>query len=370
MIEIVFEFNKVREFHQLHIFSNNQFTRDVAVFKVARVFFSIGGDIYNEDFVEHVTMEDPIIEEPRNVTVQLHRRVAKFVKVQLNFAAKWIMISEVNFASSVARGNYSAEVAKYPVVKKPTEISIDLNEKKDRKISASSAKPDAPSPATNDDDTEATFMPVVIGILTAVILLLAAIILFIVNRNRQRKWLSVQMNEDGSEILGAEKVTLANNSLEGDASNTYPFNYAHRGFAVHSDSSSANSSTQRHQAHLIPKLDDNYNTPHRSVHATPLAVRVHSNSVTPRSGRKTLPPPPRLQVPPPPPTALLSEEAVYTEPGTYVEPYRALRYSPYYSYGPMFSEVEESLMKQSLLSGNSCLTFANLPSILLFVVYF
>ena len=66
-------------------------------------------------------------------------------------------------------------------------------------------------------------------------------------------------------------------------------------------------------------------------------------------------PPPMLHVPPPPPLPppngsnqlTTEEEAVYTEPGvaSYTEPYRAMRYSPYYGYGPVLSEIENSLMK-------------------------
>ena len=71
-----------------------------------------------------------------------------------------------------------------------------------------------------------------------------------------------------------------------------------------------------------------------------------------------------LHVPPPPPlpppngsnqltcgsnqlTNTEEEEAVYTEPGvaSYTEPYRAMRYSPYYGYGPVLSEIENTLMK-------------------------
>ncbi len=44
-------------------------------------------------------------------------------------------------------------------------------------------------------------MPVAVGVLTSVVLLLAAVILFIVNRSRRRrmrsKWMAVQLNETG-----------------------------------------------------------------------------------------------------------------------------------------------------------------------------
>jgi discoidin domain receptor family member 2 len=40
-----------------------------------------------------------MIERARNVTVKLHGRIGKYVKLQLWFAAKWIMLSEISFDS-------------------------------------------------------------------------------------------------------------------------------------------------------------------------------------------------------------------------------------------------------------------------------
>jgi discoidin domain receptor family member 2 len=40
-----------------------------------------------------------MIERARNVTVKLHSRIGKYVKLQLWFAAKWIMLSEISFDS-------------------------------------------------------------------------------------------------------------------------------------------------------------------------------------------------------------------------------------------------------------------------------
>lgn len=44
-------------------------------------------------------MEDRIFENSRNETIKLHHRIGRFVKLQMSFAAKWIMISEVMFDS-------------------------------------------------------------------------------------------------------------------------------------------------------------------------------------------------------------------------------------------------------------------------------
>ena len=109
-MEIIFEFETIQEFHSIELYCNNQFTREISVFKELRAFFSIGGDIFSDDSVSYTPMTDEIFEEPRNITAKLHRRVGRFVKIQLYFGSKWLLVSEVSFDSSTARGNYSLEV--------------------------------------------------------------------------------------------------------------------------------------------------------------------------------------------------------------------------------------------------------------------
>ena len=394
MVEITFEFDRVREFHLIHVFTNNQFSRDVAVFKKAEIDFSIGGETYPGEPVEHNPMEDSIFEEPRNVSVKLHRRVGKFLKVKLYFSAKWIMISEVSFESSIARGNYEAEKSGREEIDEEAAI-VDDDEKLPRKdgvdqqqqhhhrvksVESSSTAATSSKKASDEDKTgedDSALMPIIVGVMTAVIVLLGVVIFFIVSRSRQRqkKWLSAPINEEGSEILTAsEKITLSS------ASNAYPFNggaAAHQqqqqqqhfgtvlGTTASSDTGSSGHSSGR-MLHILPKLDDNYNTPvHAGGNMTPRTTARHPHTTnvtaspfynngssiirTPSGTRKTFPPAPRLQVPPPPPHPPTDEEAVYTEPGTYTEPYRAVRYSPYYGYGPVVAE--DALMKQALLSG-------------------
>ncbi|KAK9499619.1 hypothetical protein O3M35_002632 [Rhynocoris fuscipes] len=61
--------------------------------------FSVGGVYYYGGPITYTYMEDRIFEHSRNVSIKLHRRVGKFVKLQLHFANRWIMISEVIFDS-------------------------------------------------------------------------------------------------------------------------------------------------------------------------------------------------------------------------------------------------------------------------------
>ena len=375
-IEILFEFDDIREFFEMHIYTNNQFERDVAVFREARVLFSVGGDIFSQEPVIHEPMEDAIFQEPRNVTVKLHRRVAKFIKLQLFFAAKWLMISEVSFESSVARGNYTVEtimndintdegsmVKKEDGASKPFKDSNDVNNEDSNEVLSSSASSKESGAQSQNDSA---FMPIVIGVLVSVIVLLAAIIFFIVSKAKRKKGRLTRGLGVTGNLMTSEKMAL-NGPTSGDTA--YQFNYKEQGFAMATTSSDTGSSGHSsHRNHLLPKLDDNYNTPHHAM-LTPRQVRAaqvggaffstqqrFNGQGTPRSARKTnfLPPAPRLQVPPPPedpPPVPYPHESVYTEPNNYTEPYRAMRYSPYYGYGPVLNEIEDSLMKQSLLSG-------------------
>ncbi|KAJ8935350.1 hypothetical protein NQ314_012879 [Rhamnusium bicolor] len=109
-IEIKFEFDKVREFSSVHIYCNNQFTKDVQVFSIAKVMFSIGGKRFNKgEPITYEYIEDRIFETARNITIKLHHRVGRFVKLQFFFASKWILISEISFDSVVAHGNFTVE---------------------------------------------------------------------------------------------------------------------------------------------------------------------------------------------------------------------------------------------------------------------
>ena len=113
----------------------------------------------------------------------------------MEFASKWIMISEVTFDSSVARGNYSVE-SEADVREAEGAATAEAPMLKDQ-VAASPTDLKAASAATSggsdNESAQSAFMPIVIGVLTAVILLLAAVIFFIVNKTRQRKQQFVQL---------------------------------------------------------------------------------------------------------------------------------------------------------------------------------
>lgn len=98
-VEILFEFDQVRNFSAAYFYANNMHTKEVAVFLAARIWFSVGGKHFSHPPVNFSYMPDPFLEEARNVTMNLYYRVGKFVKVELTFGAKWMLISEVAFSS-------------------------------------------------------------------------------------------------------------------------------------------------------------------------------------------------------------------------------------------------------------------------------
>ena len=83
-----------------------------------QVHFSIGGQIYPGEPIVFRPQEDRIFENSRNISLKLHHRVGRFVKLRLHFPpppARWILISEVSFRSEPATRNYTTEVDGSPV---------------------------------------------------------------------------------------------------------------------------------------------------------------------------------------------------------------------------------------------------------------
>lgn len=99
-VEILLEFDRVRNFSAVVLHANNFYKKEVQVFAHAKVYFSIGGRHFSQEAVHYNYMPDTVLEHARDVTIKLHHRLAKFLRVQLYFASRWIMISEISFDSS------------------------------------------------------------------------------------------------------------------------------------------------------------------------------------------------------------------------------------------------------------------------------
>ncbi|GLH05407.1 Tyrosine-protein kinase transmembrane receptor Ror [Gryllus bimaculatus] len=294
-VEIKFEFDRVREFTAVHLYCNNQFTRDVQVFSEANILFSVGGKFFSGEPITYTYIEDRIFESSRNISIKLHHRVGRFVKLQLHFAAKWIMLSEVTFDSDIAHGNFSPEVA--PAQEPPLQSDVYVERK-------SPAGPASEVPVSTAKEEDHTYMAVVIGVLMAVIFLLAVAIYLIVSRHRQRKCFASPL---------AAKPTLA----------------AHSGCSNSGDKGSA------------------------------FAASYGGSSVEDGYGAGTLPlQPPPPPPPPPPPADLLLEHMLDVKLDDYQEPYQALKYAPYYSYSAVVMEMRDALSKGSAVPSDTSYDYA------------
>ncbi|GIY47959.1 discoidin domain-containing receptor 2 [Caerostris darwini] len=160
-IEILFTFDVVRNFSALYFHCNNMHSASVQVFSSARIWFSVGGRHFLGRAVHFSYMPDLFFERARNVTVLLHHGVGRALKVELHFAAPWMLLSEVGFDSVPAVGNFTEE--------EPPAV------------------PPIVSTALNEDALDNQYVGLVIGVLAAVILVLVVVIFVIVARNKRRK---------------------------------------------------------------------------------------------------------------------------------------------------------------------------------------
>lgn len=97
ILPITFQFDEIRNFSKAIFHCNNMFNEDIQVFYSAKIWFSLDGQQWSKMPVDFHYMTDNVLENARDVIIHLHNRVGQFVKFELHFAAKWIMISEVIF---------------------------------------------------------------------------------------------------------------------------------------------------------------------------------------------------------------------------------------------------------------------------------
>ena len=98
-LQITFKFDSVRNFSSVILNCNNHFTKDIRVFKMALIYFSVGGNLYQNQPVKYDFIRDNAVEYARPVRIRLNHNLGKYVKLHLYYDAKWIMISEIQFHS-------------------------------------------------------------------------------------------------------------------------------------------------------------------------------------------------------------------------------------------------------------------------------
>ena len=101
-ITINFQFVTIRQINRVTIHTNNLFSKDILIFKTAIISFSTtdnGKNYSNAIIYQHI--RDDIFEIARPVLIELNNHVAKFVRLDLYFDSKWLLISEITFDSQI-----------------------------------------------------------------------------------------------------------------------------------------------------------------------------------------------------------------------------------------------------------------------------
>ncbi|XP_053550053.1 discoidin domain-containing receptor 2 isoform X2 [Bombina bombina] len=98
-VEIMFEFDRIRNFTTMKVHCNNMFAKGVKIFKEVQCFFRSEANEWEANSVSSILILDDVNPSARFVTVQLHNRMARAIKCQYYFADTWMMFSEITFQS-------------------------------------------------------------------------------------------------------------------------------------------------------------------------------------------------------------------------------------------------------------------------------
>ncbi|XP_052828814.1 discoidin domain-containing receptor 2 isoform X2 [Octopus bimaculoides] len=220
-IEIIFKFDGVRNFSEVFLYCNNAYKKYVRVFRTALISFSNGGKYYRDE-IKFYYVKDTIVEYARDISIDLKHNIGRYIKMQLFFEARWIMISEVRFESTKLEGNFSDELppsTTHSQAVETTTRSIDIlfptestrggndheHSRNDRQH-----KP----PKAMDD----SYVGIIIGALAALIIILFIVAVIIVVRHRRSKHNNNQPCQK-PVVLGDRHVTINLSDLRGGCTN-------------------------------------------------------------------------------------------------------------------------------------------------------
>ncbi|KAK3922818.1 Discoidin domain-containing receptor 2 [Frankliniella fusca] len=196
---------------------------------------------------------------------------------------------------TVAHGNFTAE---------PAETGDGQDQQRDVYVEKDKDRPHTKTPVASAEDEDSTYMAVIMGVLIAVILLLAAVIFVIVSRHRKRKCFASPLNSKSALPTSHAALTASEKGSGGGGG---------------SGSSAA-----------CGTLGGAYGV--REV-ATGGLVDGYGH----------------VHGAPPPPNGLGGDMDHLLEGklDDYQEPYQALKYAPYYSYSTVVMELGDQLTSKS-----------------------
>ncbi|XP_047443918.1 discoidin domain-containing receptor 2 isoform X3 [Mugil cephalus] len=203
-VEIMFEFDRTRNFTTMKVHCNNMFNRHVKTFRQVVCYFR------SESDWEAVPLSfSPVVDEKnpsaRFVTVNLANHMASAIKCQFYFADAWMLFSEITFQSDTAM--YNTTLA-------PPKTGLPPNTQLE----------EDPRHKVDDSNTR-----ILIGCLVAIIFILVAIIVIILWRQVWQKML-----EKASRRMLDDELT-ASLSIQ---SETFGYNHNRSGTTSEQESNS------------------------------------------------------------------------------------------------------------------------------------
>ncbi|XP_016897757.1 discoidin domain-containing receptor 2 [Cynoglossus semilaevis] len=226
-VEVIFDFDHVRNFTSMKVHCNNMFSRGVRIFRQVTCYFRSGTE-WEADPVTYRPNPDRVSQNARFVPVSLGDRTASAIKCRFHFGDLWMLFSEVAFQSGSAVYNTSLAPRKHghPGTTIPGED---------------------PTHKVDDSNTR-----ILIGCLVAIIAILLTIIVIILWRQVWQKML-----EKASRRLLDDELTARL------AFQTQAFSYRHSSLSTE-DGSSSNSTYER----IFPLCGD-YQEPSRLIRKLP-----------------------------------------------------------------------------------------------------
>ncbi|PWA17427.1 hypothetical protein CCH79_00011341, partial [Gambusia affinis] len=100
-VEVVFDFDHIRNFTSMKVHCNNMFSRGVRLFRQATCFFRSESE-WEPDPMTFRPSAEPLSQSGRFVTVPLGDRTASSIKCRFHFSDQWLLFSEVAFQSGSA----------------------------------------------------------------------------------------------------------------------------------------------------------------------------------------------------------------------------------------------------------------------------
>uniref|UniRef100_K7G9W8 Discoidin domain-containing receptor 2 n=1 Tax=Pelodiscus sinensis TaxID=13735 RepID=K7G9W8_PELSI len=173
-VEIMFEFDRVRNFTTMKVHCNNMFAKGVKIFREVQCYFRSDAE-WEPNAISSVLVLDDVNPSARFVTVPLLHRMASAIKCQYYFADTWLLFSEITFQSAVINDGMCVMP---PAAMEPRGHSC--------KLCSAAREGVGVYPTLKADDSNTRIL---IGCLVAIIFILVAIIVIILWRQFWQKML-------------------------------------------------------------------------------------------------------------------------------------------------------------------------------------